>query len=71
LLSLITEAETSGKHKLRVVLEKSRFEEDTFHLYQKYQVAIHKDDPKKLTPKKYSEFLVDSPLVVKIGNGNL
>lgn len=65
MLTLITEAETPGKHQLRVILEKSRFEEETFQLYRKYQVAIHKDDPEKLDAKKYSDFLVNSPLVVK------
>ncbi|VDN97486.1 unnamed protein product [Rodentolepis nana] len=36
-----------------------------FDLYKAYQVKIHKDDPNRITPRSFEEFLVSSPLTSK------
>ena len=46
----------------QVVLERSSYQEETYTLFRKYQIAIHKDPPTKLSPQKYKQFLVDTPL---------
>ncbi|KAJ3037781.1 Arginyl-tRNA--protein transferase 1, partial [Rhizophlyctis rosea] len=60
-LSLIREAEApSGKsegHQLRIVLERSTYQEETYLLFRKYQISIHHDPPTKLSPQKYKQFL--------------
>ncbi|KAJ3299355.1 Arginyl-tRNA--protein transferase 1 [Borealophlyctis nickersoniae] len=50
-------------HKLKVVLERASYQEETYQLFRKYQIAVHKDPPGKLSPQKYKQFLVDTPLV--------
>jgi arginine-tRNA-protein transferase len=37
---------------------------ETFALYRKYQVAVHKDPPSKVSMSGYRRFLCDSPLAV-------
>ncbi|KAJ3036344.1 Arginyl-tRNA--protein transferase 1 [Rhizophlyctis rosea] len=65
-LAMIRDAETSsGKaegHELKIVLERATYQEETYQLFRKYQIAIHHDPPTKLSPSKYRQFLVDSPL---------
>ena len=46
---------------LKIVIEPSAFDQDTFDLYQKYQQNVHKDKLEELTKDKYSRFLVDHP----------
>ena len=41
---------------------KATFKE-SFELYKKYQIAVHHDDPSKITEDQYTSFLVDSPLI--------
>lgn len=50
--------------KLRIVLERSSFNQESFELYCRYQKVIHKDTDDELTPRRYKGFLVDSPLIV-------
>ncbi|KAI8929916.1 arginine-tRNA-protein transferase [Entophlyctis helioformis] len=50
------------KHQLKVVLEPAAFTQETFDLYCKYQIAIHKDPPSRLSKSQFVEFLVDSPI---------
>eukprot|EP00058_Branchiostoma_floridae_P013548 XP_002599036.1 hypothetical protein BRAFLDRAFT_104268 [Branchiostoma floridae] len=42
--------------------EFSRTRMESYELYKKYQIAIHKDEPDKCTMKQWTRFLVDSPL---------
>lgn len=41
--------------------------EDSYQLYKKYQMVIHKDSEEKVTMKQYKQFLVDSPLIPETG----
>ncbi|KAG5463637.1 MAG: arginine-tRNA-protein transferase [Olpidium bornovanus] len=50
-------------HRFRTELVRSEFDPETFALYCKYQIAVHKDTPGELSKKRYCNFLVDSPLV--------
>ena len=60
-----------SKHKLEIRLlnaqtsDKQFMEsyEESFQLYRKYQVAIHKDKPSKCTANQFTRFLCDSSLV--------
>ena len=45
---------------------KSTFRE-SFELYKKYQMSVHKDPESKCTEKQYQRFLCDSPLIPKTG----
>lgn len=58
--------QVEGGRQLRVVLERSSFQEESFNLYCRYQLVIHNDDEEDLTPKRYKGFLVDSPLIVSL-----
>eukprot|EP00850_Spirogloea_muscicola_P000512 SM000002S05592 [mRNA] locus=s2:994109:998404:- [translate_table: standard] len=49
--------------ELTVTMARSSFIEEEFKLYKKYQVAVHNDNPQKVTPTSYRAFLVDSPLI--------
>ncbi|KAJ3309218.1 Arginyl-tRNA--protein transferase 1, partial [Gonapodya sp. JEL0774] len=50
------------KHRLEVTLVAAAFEKETFDLYCKYQRIVHRDDEDHLSEKRYTGFLVDSPL---------
>lgn len=58
------------KHKLEVTLIRSsprsyEFQgtfDESYSVYKKYQVTIHKDPPTRCTSKQFTRFLVDSPL---------
>ncbi|KAJ3188773.1 Arginyl-tRNA--protein transferase 1 [Gaertneriomyces sp. JEL0708] len=71
ILALIRDAEATTEdvytHRMKVVLTRADFHEDTFALFCKYQQIIHKDPPEKLTKKKYTHFLVDTPLIPVAG----
>ncbi|TPX44403.1 hypothetical protein SeLEV6574_g04528 [Synchytrium endobioticum] len=61
--SLLTDSEINGPaHRLEIVTTRAAFERQTFDLYKKYQIAVHKDPPSKLTESSYKRFLVASPL---------
>ncbi|KAJ3023129.1 UNVERIFIED_CONTAM: hypothetical protein HDU68_008771 [Siphonaria sp. JEL0065] len=65
LLSLILEVEgtrTVNGNKWEVKLVHATFEQDTFDLYTKYQINVHKDPPTKIEKSGFTGFLVDSPL---------
>eukprot|EP00850_Spirogloea_muscicola_P000763 SM000003S11008 [mRNA] locus=s3:289211:293970:+ [translate_table: standard] len=49
--------------ELAVTMARSSFIEEEYKLYKKYQVAVHNDNPRKVTPTSYRAFLVDSPLI--------
>jgi arginyl-tRNA--protein-N-Asp/Glu arginylyltransferase len=38
-------------------------DQESFDLYRRYQVAVHRDDPARLTMAQFSDFLCASPLV--------
>lgn len=44
--------------------------EESFHVYRKYQVAIHKDKPSKCTANQFTRFLCNSSLVRGGGGSN-
>eukprot|EP00835_Amoeboradix_gromovi_P002907 NODE_176_length_15869_cov_0.275777.p3 type:complete len:425 gc:universal NODE_176_length_15869_cov_0.275777:143-1417(+) len=46
---------------LKIVLAPSEFDQDTFLLYQNYQIRVHHDDPDEVTADKYTRFLVNHP----------
>lgn len=48
--------------KLNIKTESSKFDVESWKLYKKYQIAIHKDSPDSLTERGYKRFLCDSPL---------
>jgi len=48
-------------HKLTIETIPSRFSEESFQVYNKYQATIHKESKEK-TPEGYINFLVTSPL---------
>ncbi|XP_059153504.1 arginyl-tRNA--protein transferase 1-like isoform X2 [Physella acuta] len=58
-------------HKLEIVLcapESPRFRltfQDSYYLYKKYQMLIHKDPPEDCEKKGFKNFLADSPLEEK------
>ena len=53
----------SVAHTFEIRQVPATFDPVAFELYKKYQIAIHKDKPAKLTPDQYTGFLCHSPLV--------
>ncbi|KAJ3184283.1 Arginyl-tRNA--protein transferase 1 [Geranomyces variabilis] len=49
-------------HQIRTTLSRSAFCPTSYALYVRYQTIIHHDAPSSLTPKRYTDFLVTSPL---------
>ncbi|KAJ3167873.1 Arginyl-tRNA--protein transferase 1 [Geranomyces variabilis] len=49
-------------HQIRTTLSRSAFCPTSYALYVRYQTIIHHDTPSSLTPKRYTDFLVRSPL---------
>ncbi|KAJ2991855.1 hypothetical protein HDV02_003411 [Globomyces sp. JEL0801] len=55
-------------NQLEVKLERATFSNDVYELYVKYQMKIHDDEAKELTPEKFTRFLLDTPYDVKDPN---
>jgi arginine-tRNA-protein transferase len=56
---------SNGKvHKFEVRQVPATFDATAFAVYKKYQMAVHGDKESKLTPKQYTNFLCNSPLVL-------
>lgn len=55
---------TLTRRKFQVKLVSAEATAEGFALYQKYQVAIHKDDPSELSLGGYKRFLCSSPITV-------
>jgi len=51
------------KHKFEVTLIQAQYSDESYEIYKKYQIAIHHDEPSKLTHDSYTNFLVHSPLI--------
>lgn len=49
-------------HKLEIKMFPSKFDQESFKLYKKYQVSIHQDKEEDLSEKGFTKFLIDSPL---------
>lgn len=49
------------KHRLDIDILDSKFTEESFKLFQKYQKNVHQDDDK--SQQSYTRFLVKSPLI--------
>jgi arginine-tRNA-protein transferase len=45
-------------------LTPARATDETYDLYRRYQVAVHKDPPRKATRSGFERFLCNSPLGV-------
>ena len=45
----------------------SEFTEESFELYRKYQMAVHKEPFEKITAHSYQTFLCASPLTSSVG----
>ena len=64
---------SDSKHsfELRMVLAQTEHEEfmetfeESYHVYKKYQVAIHKDEESSITRKQFKRFLCDSSLTTE------
>ena len=52
-----------NKHRFALSVENSKFRQEDFELWQRYQAKIHNDPPSKLKKSSYVNFLCDSPLV--------
>lgn len=50
--------------------EPSKFSEEKFELYKKYQVAVHNDKPSSVTKKSFKRFLCDTPFTWDEVNGS-
>jgi arginyl-tRNA---protein transferase len=55
--------DANGNNRLQVETVKAKFTRETFELYRKYQISVHRDDPDKVTEEGFTSFLCDSPLV--------
>lgn len=49
--------------EILIETEKASYSEEKFALYKQYQCAVHNDKPDEVTPKGFTRFLIDSPLV--------
>eukprot|EP01135_Chromosphaera_perkinsii_P000749 Nk52_evm37s151 gene=Nk52_evmTU37s151 len=54
-------AHSHNSHAFSLSIKRAYYCEEAFQVYKKYQIAIHKDDESRLTPKQYTNFLVNSP----------
>ncbi|KAI8830383.1 arginine-tRNA-protein transferase [Chytriomyces cf. hyalinus JEL632] len=61
IVDMILSAEKDAKN-WRVELVPAVFEQETFDVYIKYQMLIHKDKREKLQVSSFQRFLVDSPI---------
>ena len=52
------------KYRLEVKLVPASCDHDTFELYSKYQRAVHREKPSKISMDGFKRFLVDSPIQV-------
>lgn len=59
LQSLIEAEQNSTTFRSR--FEPSRFSEEKFQLYKKYQVHVHNDDPAEVTRSQFKSFLCNTP----------
>lgn len=68
--SLLNDLQESGqsKHKLRITFVSTSNDEcvstlsKSLEVYQKYQIAIHRDTPEKCSKKQFQRFLVNTPI---------
>ncbi|ORY30381.1 arginine-tRNA-protein transferase [Naematelia encephala] len=51
-----------GKHCFTTELVPAKPTNETCALYKKYQIAVHRDPPEKVTMRSFSRFLCESPL---------
>ena len=55
--------ESGEPHTYSWKIVQDDFSEESYQLYKKYQIAIHKDPPSKLSESQYTNFLCQSSLV--------
>lgn len=63
----ISDADTAApaKHQLTLEIQPAVVRDDEFALYKKYQIAVHHDEPHKVTRSGYDDFLCSSALVLE------
>ncbi|GFZ47726.1 hypothetical protein JCM24511_05473 [Saitozyma sp. JCM 24511] len=49
-------------HRYETTLTPAKATKETFELYKRYQIAVHKDPPGKVTMRGFQRFLCDSPI---------
>ncbi|KAM0026711.1 putative arginyltransferase [Helianthus debilis subsp. tardiflorus] len=52
------------RQNLEIRLKRSAFDPEEYELYRKYQIKVHNDTPDHVTESYYTEFLIDSPLIL-------
>ncbi|KAF6265845.1 arginine-tRNA-protein transferase [Scenedesmus sp. NREL 46B-D3] len=57
------QAGAARARRLQVVMVPNQFIQEEFELYCRYQIQQHYDAPADLTPSRYKNFLVDTPLM--------
>jgi arginine-tRNA-protein transferase len=75
LLAELPTPDQDSAHRLTIKLvrshppsaEFSSTYDDSYEIYRKYQMAVHKDPPSKCNKESYKRFLVDSPLEQESG----
>jgi arginyl-tRNA--protein-N-Asp/Glu arginylyltransferase len=60
-------SDSKTTHTLRVDVVPSRFEEESFKLYVRYQMKVHGDKRSDCTKEQYTRFLCSSPLIRSVG----
>ena len=63
--SVPSSAASPPAHTLEVRIGPARIDAETFALYKRYQMVIHKDSSDEVTPSRYKSFLVQDPFVVR------
>lgn len=58
-----TELSFTTEKRLHVVMELPKLEDESFLLFQRYQQAVHHEDPSEQSKESFSRFLVDTPLI--------
>lgn len=57
---------SSGLLTGQTILTPATATPETFELYKKYQVSVHKDKPSQVSMRGFSRFLCDSPISVSL-----
>lgn len=55
-------AKDSASHVMTMDMIPAVFNQESYELYKRYQVAVHGDKPEDISEKSFSRFLIESPL---------
>jgi arginyl-tRNA--protein-N-Asp/Glu arginylyltransferase len=67
----VQKEEILEKHKLTIDIVEPKLTTESFALYKKYQMKVHKDKEEKLKEESYKNFLVNSPLYYEKVNAKI